>query len=522
MTIEDETRHKMKSYWEEHRSVAAASAPASATADDCSTNNTAAIPSSTATVETMMLDTNAKQLHALEIPEVLEKAPDFAGLDVLELAAGIGRYTGLLAQTARHVTAVEFIGDFHKANVAAHGHLGNVSFECQDVVDFSAAPRSFDIVFSNWLFMYLSDDEVRAFAAKAVHWLRPGGRLFFRESCFRQSGDVKRGENPTYYRHPSFYVAAFGAVRSDEGNDGVGVLELESSSSISVYRKLKRNHGQICFTYVKQLRPATSGDADVPTSFQHFLDEHQYSTRSITRYEKIFGAGYVSTGGQGTTTEFVAKLGLQKGERVLDVGCGIGGGDLYMAREFGASVLGIDLSTNMVHRALEAAMAAPELDVEFEVCDATQRDFPPESFDVIYSRDTILHIADKAALFRRFFRWLKPGGRVLISDYCRGDVDGTPHFQAYVASRGYHLLSPAQYGKTLEAAGFSAVEAHDRTGQFVDVLNEELARTKAIEAEFVRETSAQDFADIVNGWEAKLVRCAEGDQKWGLFFGRKQ
>lgn len=34
----------------------------------------------------------------------------------------------------------------------------------------------------------------------------PGGHLFFRESCFRQSGDKKRdGENPTHYRDPAFY-----------------------------------------------------------------------------------------------------------------------------------------------------------------------------------------------------------------------------------------------------------------------------------------------------------------------------
>lgn len=40
--------------------------------------------------------------------------------------------------------------------------------------------------------------------------------------------------------------------------------------------------------------------------------------------------------------------------------------------------------------------------VQFEVADATKRTFPEGSFDVIYSRDTILHIDDKLALFKRF------------------------------------------------------------------------------------------------------------------------
>jgi 2-polyprenyl-3-methyl-5-hydroxy-6-metoxy-1,4-benzoquinol methylase len=53
--------------------------------------------------------------------------------------------------------------------------------------------------------------------------------------------------------------------------------------------------------------------------------------------------------------EFVARLGLQPGERVLDVGCGIGGSDFYMASQHSVYVHGIDLSVNMVLIALERA-----------------------------------------------------------------------------------------------------------------------------------------------------------------------
>ena len=58
--------------------------------------------------------------------------------------------------------------------------------------------------------------------------------------------------------------------------------------------------------------------------------------------------------------EFVELLTLKPDERVLDVGCGIGGGDFYMASKYGAFVHGIDLSVNMVTTALERAFAAKD------------------------------------------------------------------------------------------------------------------------------------------------------------------
>ena len=124
----------------------------------------------------------------------------------------------------------------------------------------------------------------------------------------------------------------------------------------------------------------------------------------------------------------------------MDLGCGIGGGDFYMAEEYGAVVHAIDLSVNMVSIALERAVLRPkEAQVSFDICDATMVEFPASSFDVIYTRDTLLHIVDKPRLFRNCWRWLRPGGQVLISDYCCGEGVASEEFKAYVAQRQYDL-----------------------------------------------------------------------------------
>lgn len=62
-----------------------------------------------------------------------------------------------------------------------------------------------------------------------------------------------------------------------------------------------------------------------------------------------------------------------------------------MAENFDVHVVGIDLSINMVSFALERAIGR-RCTVEFEVADCTKKVYPDNSFDVIYSRDTILHI----------------------------------------------------------------------------------------------------------------------------------
>ena len=93
-----------------------------------------------------------------------------------------------------------------------------------------------------------------------------------------------------------------------------------------------------------------SSNGTKSAEFQKFLDGNQYSLNSILRYEKIFGRTYVSTGGQETTTKFCRRLGLCADQRVLDVGCGIGGSAFHMARTFGATVYGgtLDVQRNII------------------------------------------------------------------------------------------------------------------------------------------------------------------------------
>ena len=60
---------------------------------------------------------------------------------------------------------------------------------------------------------------------------------------------------------------------------------------------------------------------------------------------------------------------------------------------------------------------------------------------------------------------LKPGGKLLISDYCRSPQQPSPGFATYIKQRGYDLHSVAAYAGMLQDAGFVEVNGEDRTWQ---------------------------------------------------------
>jgi phosphoethanolamine N-methyltransferase len=244
---------------------------------------------------------------------------------------------------------------------------------------------------------------------------------------------------------------------------------------------------------------------------QEFLDSAQYATESILQYEKIYGEDFVSPGGHQITTELVGQMKLSPGSRVLDVGCGLGGSAFVMARDFNLIVDGIDLSKNMLAIANEK-LAAHGLSehVSFKWGDCLELD-RPEYYDAIYSRDVFLHIEDKSRLFTVLNAALRPGGRLLFTDYCCGEKPWSDAFSDYVDDRGYILHTLPDYAELITKTGFEQVEHQDITDRFISILQSDLNKIAAIDL------VDMDRANLEQSWRDKVVRAKSGDQRWGMF-----
>jgi len=243
-------------------------------------------------------------------------------------------------------------------------------------------------------------------------------------------------------------------------------------------------------------------------------DSAQFTDRSVHRYEVIFGEDFVSTGGLESTTAICATLNLTPGIRVLDVGCGIGGSAFHMTRNYGAHVTGVDLLHPLVEQGQRRAAQRGITNVRFIANNIIDAELPEASFDLIYSRDAIMYNEDKAAVFQRLRSLLAPGGRLFISDYGRGPDPLAPDFTDYVAETGYYLLQAEEYAAALEEAGFSNAAAEDKTAEFIEILQREMAKLSEVCAGPTPALDREDQDYLNERWRNKIAWCQRGNMRW--------
>jgi cyclopropane-fatty-acyl-phospholipid synthase len=194
---------------------------------------------------------------------------------------------------------------------------------------------------------------------------------------------------------------------------------------------------------------------------------------------------------QRTKLELVCtKLGLQAGERVLDVGCGWGSFALHAAGEHGVHVTGITLSEPQAVLAGERAAAAGLADrIEIRVTD--YRDLAGERFDAIASIGMVEHVgsANIDAYASQLAAVLRPGGRLLNHGIARlrhGDPEAGPFSERFV----FPDAAPLHVSRVLTAIEGAGLEPTHAEGfrldyartlrEWADNLDEHAQRAEAL------------------------------------------
>jgi SAM-dependent methyltransferase len=174
-------------------------------------------------------------------------------------------------------------------------------------------------------------------------------------------------------------------------------------------------------------------------------------------HEDLAPADEFHSAGRTATRSLAELAGIPPGSRVLDVGSGLGGPARYLAATHDCDVTGVDLTPEFCRAANELSRLTRLAErTRFQTGDALELPFADASFDVVWTIQMQMNIADKQRLYAGFSRVLKPGGLFVCQEICAGN--GAPiDLPVPWATRAEHshLADPEALRGLIRGAGLS-------------------------------------------------------------------
>ncbi|MFF8960616.1 SAM-dependent methyltransferase [Streptomyces sp. NPDC014894] len=181
------------------------------------------------------------------------------------------------------------------------------------------------------------------------------------------------------------------------------------------------------------------------------------------------------------TDLMIEKVVLSPGGHLLDVGCGIGGPAVRLARATGAEVTGITVSREQITLATRLAEhSGLGGRVRFGYADAMALPHPDASFDAAWLLESVIHMPDRARALREIARVVRPGGRVVLTDLCeRAPLDGERQDTVdafFRAAEMSPMVTLDSYPELVRSAGLVLDEVLDITDHVMRRTTQELSR----------------------------------------------
>ena len=245
-------------------------------------------------------------------------------------------------------------------------------------------------------------------------------------------------------------------------------------------------------------------------------DEALYGEHEITFLEQLWGDGFLSPGGPDEVARTVAGVDFA-GKSVVDIGCGSGGATIALVCDHGAGrVIGLDVEALVCEHA-RARVERHGLTDRIEIRQVSPGPLPFDdaSVDIVFSKDSIVHIADKESLALDVFRVLRPGGWFVASDWLIAhDHEPSPAMAAYIAAEDldFGMASPERYRRALTAAGFELIELVNRNEWYREVARVELERFTGVERpRFEDAIGIEPLAKQIATWTAMVPVLESGE-----------
>lgn len=253
--------------------------------------------------------------------------------------------------------------------------------------------------------------------------------------------------------------------------------------------------------------------------------EIEYTEDLIANLELRWGEGFLSPGGADEVAKLLEGIDIA-GLDVLDIGCGVGGIDVLLAGKYGAKrVLGLDVERPLLDRAKEASKQAGLADrLSFELVNPGPLPVRDQMFDVVFSKDSIIHIENKVELYAEAFRILRPGGYFIIGDWYRGDDSFSTEMEIWVENNGVTFsMDTLQHAAVLaKQTGFIEIQTRDRNDWYRGYARGEFERIEGpLWKQYVELFGQEDAAACVEGAQLRMVVAEQGQLRPGHIRGRR-
>ena len=252
---------------------------------------------------------------------------------------------------------------------------------------------------------------------------------------------------------------------------------------------------------------------------------NRYDQSNIDTMEMVWGRGYMSPGGDAEVARTVAELEL-RGRRVLDLGCGLGGASVALARDHGARVVGADIDAGVLERAQalvdEAGLSNTASLERIEPGPLTYAD---ASFDVVHLKAVSCHLQDLVGFFSEIRRVLRRGGHLCGSDWFKlGDNTAFREYDELLRGRGlnFWFVTHEHFENALREAGFDTLAFADRTAFVGEIASDGMQRVQGeLRAQLEQRLSVSGYAEFVHWTRVRMNTLLHGGMAHGHFRARR-